>query len=149
VSSRWKGSLEKWKHTPARRRIALLRQNYNVTVEGSSALSPFKSLSAKLGVLRGDAEFVVGITGEWDKPKINGGVTLVNGAIGLKEYPAYRITNLAGYLYMDNDRVVLQSLTGGLGGGDIALSGVLYLKKFAFSRFMSRQAEQYHCVSFQ
>jgi len=36
---------------------------------------------------------------------------------------------------MDNDRVVLQSLNGRLGGGDIALSGILYLKKFAFSRF--------------
>ena len=36
---------------------------------------------------------------------------------------------------MDNDRVVLQDLSGKLGGGDIDLSGVLYLKKFVFSRF--------------
>ncbi len=110
-------------------------RSYNIVVEGSSALSPFKSLSARLGVLRGDAEFIVGITGDWENPKINGGVTLVNGSVGLKEYPAYRITNLNGYLYMDNDRVVLQNLSGKIGGGDLDFSGILYLKRFTFSRF--------------
>ncbi|HYQ48535.1 MAG TPA: translocation/assembly module TamB domain-containing protein, partial [Thermodesulfovibrionales bacterium] len=109
--------------------------SYNVTIEGNSALSPFKSLSAKLGVLKGDADFVVGISGEWERPRMNGGVTLVNGSIGLKEYPAQRITDLKGYLYMDNDRVVLQNLSGKIGGGDLDFSGILYLKKFAFSRF--------------
>jgi translocation and assembly module TamB len=109
--------------------------NFNVTIEGSSALSPFKSLSAKLGVLKGDADFVVGISGDWERPRINGGITLVNGSIGLKEYPAQRITDLKGYLYMDNDRVVLQNLSGKIGGGDLDFSGILYLKRFAFSRF--------------
>ena len=113
----------------------IIGRSYNITVEGSSALSPFKSLSAKLGVLKGDAEFVVGITGDWDSPTINGSINLGHGAISLKEYPAYRITDLRGYLYMDNDRVVLESLKGKIGGGDIGLSGVLYLKKFRFSRF--------------
>jgi translocation and assembly module TamB len=86
-------------------------------------------------VLKGDADFVVGITGEWEKPRINGGITLVNGSVGLKEYPAHRITDLSGYLYMDNDRVVLQNLSGKVGGGDLDFSGILYLKRFAFSRF--------------
>ena len=36
---------------------------------------------------------------------------------------------------MDNDRVVLQKLSGKIGGGDIDISGILYLKKFAFKRF--------------
>ena len=112
-----------------------LGTNYNVTIEGSSALSPFKSLSAKLGVLKGEADFVVGISGEWERPRINGGITLVNGSIGLKEYPAQRITDLKGYLYVDNDRVVLQHLSGKIGGGDLDFSGILYLKRFAFSRF--------------
>lgn len=110
-------------------------KSYNIVVEGSSALSPFKSLSAKLGVLKGDAEFVVGITGEWDRPKINGGITLVDVSIGLKAYPAYRITDLDGYFYMDNDRLVIQDVNGKIGGGNLDLSGILYLKKFAFSRF--------------
>jgi autotransporter translocation and assembly factor TamB len=36
---------------------------------------------------------------------------------------------------MDNDRVVLESLTGKLGGGDVSISGIVYLKKFSFKRF--------------
>lgn len=110
-------------------------RSYNISVEGSSALSPFKSFSTRLGVLKGDAVFVIGISGDWETPKVNGGISLADGAIGLKDYPAYRITDLKGYLYLDNDKVVLQDLRGKLGGGDLDLSGVLYLKKFAFSRF--------------
>lgn len=110
-------------------------KSYDLSFEGSSALSPFQSLSSKLGLLKGNAEFVLEVTGDWESPRINGGITLLNGAIGLKEYPAHRITNLNGYLYMDNDRVVLQDLSGKVGGGDLDFSGILYLKKFALSRF--------------
>lgn len=108
---------------------------YDLSFEGSSALSPFKSLFSKLGLLKGNAEFVVEVTGAWEAPKINGGITLLNGSVGLKEYPAHRVTDLNGYLYIDNDRVVLQDLSGKVGGGDLDFSGILYLKRFAFSRF--------------
>lgn len=110
-------------------------KSYNLSLEGSSALSPFKSFSTRLGTLKGDAVFVLGISGDWENPKVNGGISLENGAIGLKDYPSYRISDLKGYLYMDNDRVVLQDLSGKLGGGDIDLSGIVYMKKFVFSRF--------------
>jgi hypothetical protein len=58
----------------------------------------------------------------------------MDGAIGLKEYPQ-RISSLHGYLYVDNDKVVLQKLSGKIGGGDIDISGILYLRKFSFKRF--------------
>lgn len=109
-------------------------KSYSVDVEGSASLAPFKSLSTKVSVLRGDADFVMSVTGDWDQPQINGGVTLTNGSFGLKDY-AYRISAISGYLYMDNDRVVLQQLSGKMGGGDIDISGIVYLKKFAYRRF--------------
>jgi autotransporter translocation and assembly factor TamB len=111
-----------------------LGKKYNLSMEGSSSLSPLKGLSSKIGLLKGDAEFVLGVTGDWDNPEINGGVTLQNGSFGLKDY-SYRISALSGYLYMDNDRIVLQKLSGRLGGGDIDISGILYLKKFSLRRF--------------
>ena len=114
-------------------------KSYNLAVEGSSALSPFKSLSTKIGVIKGDAEFALEITGDWEKPSINGGINLTNGAFSLKEY-SYRISALNGYLYLDNDRVVLEKLTGKLGGGDIDLTGILNLKKFSVSRFFVEAA---------
>ncbi|PKL52152.1 MAG: hypothetical protein CVV37_02680 [Nitrospira bacterium HGW-Nitrospira-1] len=112
----------------------VIGKEYNLSFEGSSALSPFKSLSGRLGLLKGNAEFVLEVTGNWETPKIYGGLTLEDGAIGLKDYP-HRISSLNGYLYIDNDRVVLQKLSGKTGGGDIDISGILYLRKFAFKRF--------------
>ena len=109
-------------------------KEYNLSFEGSSALSPFKSLSSRLGVLKGNAEFVVDISGDWDAPRIFGGMTLEDGAIGLKDFP-HRVSSVNGYLYIDNDRVILQKLTGKVGGGDIDFSGILYLRKFSFRRF--------------
>jgi hypothetical protein len=109
-------------------------KEYNLTFEGGAELSPFKSLSSRLGLLKGKARVVMEIIGDWETPKIYGGISLEDGAIGLKEYPQ-RISSLSGYLYMDNDRVVLQKLSGKIGGGDIDISGILYQRKFAFKRF--------------
>ncbi len=112
-----------------------LGKEYNLTFEGRSELSPFKSLSSRLGLLKGKAGFVMEIIGDWETPKIYGGISLEDGAIGLKDYPQ-RISSLNGYLYMDNDRVVLQKLSGKIGGGDIDISGILYLAQICFQAFL-------------
>ncbi len=112
----------------------VLGRQYNVVLEGSSDLAPFKSLSSKIGLLKGNAEFVLSVTGGWDTPQINGGVTIADGSFAMKEYP-YRFSSVNGYVYMDNDRIVLQRLSGKVGGGDAVLSGVMYLKRFSVSRF--------------
>jgi hypothetical protein len=112
----------------------VLGKQYNLILEGRSALSPFKSLSPKIGLLRGDADFVLAVSGDWNNPQINGGVTLTNGSFGVKELP-YRLSSVNGYLYMDQDRIILQRLRGKMGGGDVDLSGIVYLKKFSVVRF--------------
>ncbi len=109
-------------------------KQYNLSFEGNSSLSPFKSLSSRIGLLRGDADVVLSVSGDWDNPQINGGVTIANGAFGLKDLP-YRLSMVNGYVYMDNDRIVMQRLSGKMGGGDVDLSGVVYLKKFSVERF--------------
>jgi translocation and assembly module TamB len=112
----------------------ILGRQYNVVFEGSSDLAPFKSLSNKIGLLKGNADFVLSVTGGWEAPQINGGITIGDGSFAMKEYP-YRFSSVNGYVYMDNDRIVLQKLSGKLGGGDAVLSGVMYLKRFSVSRF--------------
>jgi autotransporter translocation and assembly factor TamB len=107
---------------------------YNIVLEGSSALAPFKSLSDKIAVLKGDTEFVISITGRWDLPRINGGLSLSNASVGIKNY-YHRVSALNGYFYIDEDRIILKELSGKVGGGEIEISGVLYLKKFSFKRF--------------
>ena len=112
----------------------VLGRQYNVILEGKTDLAPFKSLSAKIGLLKGRAEFVLSVAGDWETPQINGGFNIKEGSFALKNYP-YRFSSLEGYLYMDNDRLVLQKLAGKFGGGDIALSGVMYMKRFSVKRF--------------
>lgn len=109
-------------------------KEYDILLDGSSSLSPLKGLSKKIGYLKGDADFVFSISGKWEKPKINGGMNISNASLGLKDYPYYA-SSINGYLYIDEDRIVLQKLSGEIGGGDINMSGLLYLKAFRIKRF--------------
>jgi len=109
-------------------------KGYNILLDGSSSLSPLKGLSKKIEHLKGDADFVFSISGKWEKPEINGGMNISNASLGLKDYPYYA-SSINGYLYIDEDRIVLQKLSGEIGGGDINMSGLLYLKAFRIKRF--------------
>jgi translocation and assembly module TamB len=112
----------------------LIGVNYNLVLEGNSSLAPFKSFSEKIDSLKGDAEYVFSIVGDWTSPRINGGLTVSNGTFGLKDYYR-RISSLEGFLYVDEDRVVLKELSGKVGGGTVDISGILYLREFSVRRF--------------
>ena len=107
---------------------------YDILLDGSSSLSPLKGLSKKIGYLKGDANFVFSITGKWERPEINGGMNISNASFGLRDYPTY-ISSMNGYLYIDGDRVVVQRIFGKIGGGDVNISGFVYLKAFRIKRF--------------
>jgi translocation and assembly module TamB len=109
-------------------------KGYNLVVEGSSALALLKGFSKRIDVVRGEAGFVFSLTGKWDKPRINGGVTVSNVLFGVKDIP-YRISALNGYLYMDEDRIVVQRLSGKVAGGDVDISGSALLQGFALKKF--------------
>lgn len=111
-----------------------LAGGYDLTVEGSSALSPLKGFSNKIAVISGDSRFVFAITGGWDSPKINGGLDIKNGQFGLKDIP-YRLSSLNGSVYFDEEKVIIQGLSGKLGGGDAGITGVAYLQRFRLKRF--------------
>lgn len=109
-------------------------KEYDISLDGSSSLAPLKGLSKKIGYLKGDADFEFSVTGKWDKPDINGGMNLNNASFGLKDFPSY-ISSINGYLYIDEDRVVLEKLSGKIGGGDVNISGIVYLQAFTMKRF--------------
>jgi hypothetical protein len=109
-------------------------REYDLSVEGGSSLAPFKVLSNNISYLSGDANFVFSMKGKWEKPAINGRMNVSNASFGLKGYPSY-ISSINGSLYTDGDRIVLQKLSGKIGGGDINISGVLYLAAFHMKRF--------------
>ncbi|MCL4476852.1 MAG: translocation/assembly module TamB [Nitrospirae bacterium] len=109
-------------------------RGYNLVMEGSTALSPLKGLWKRIDIVRGEAGLVFSLTGKWDNPKLNGGVTVSNAVFGVKDIP-YRISAINGYVYMDEDRIVIQKLSGKAGGGDVNISGVAYLQRFKMKRF--------------
>jgi|Deesub1362A_J573_1020465.scaffolds.fasta_scaffold00275_18 translocation and assembly module TamB len=107
---------------------------YNIVVEGNTSLSPLKGFSKRIDVLRGDANFVFSIQGEWSKPVINGGFSISNASFGLKNIPQ-RFTSINGYIYVDEDKAVIERISARLGGGDIEITGVAYLKGLGVERF--------------
>jgi len=109
-------------------------KEYNIVLNGSSALSPLKGLSKKIGYLTGDADFVFSVTGKWEKPVINGGMNLSNASFGIRDYATY-MSSINGYLYIDGDRIVLERLSGKIGGGNVDLSGIVYLKGFNLKKY--------------
>jgi translocation and assembly module TamB len=109
-------------------------KEYDIQLDGSSALSPLKGLSKRIGYLKGDADFVFVIRGKWDKPDIKGGMTITDASFGVRGYAAY-ISSINGYIYVDEDRIVIEKLSGKFGGGTIDISGLAYLKGFLIKRF--------------
>jgi translocation and assembly module TamB len=109
-------------------------REYNITLEGSSALFPLKGFSNKIGVLRGDADFALTVGGKWDNPQINGNLNVSNGLFGLKDIHQ-RVSSINGSFYFEGNKITIRNLSGKLGGGDVDLSGVVYRSGFNLKRF--------------
>jgi hypothetical protein len=109
-------------------------REYDIQLDGNSALSPLKGLSKKIGYLKGDADFVFMVSGKWEKPDIKGGMTISDASFGVRGYAAY-ISSINGYIYVDEDRIVIEKLNGRFGGGTVDISGLAYLSGFMIKRF--------------
>ena len=108
---------------------------YDLLLEGSSSLSPLKTLSKNIDIINGDASFVCSITGDWNSPKINGDMEVSGGVLGFKNI-RYRLSSVSAYLYFDEDRIILDSASGKLSGGNVTATGAIYLQKFSVNRFL-------------
>ena len=109
-------------------------KEYDISLDGSSSLALFKGISKKIGYLKGNVDFAITISGKWEKPNIKGGVKVANASFGLRDYPTY-ISSIDGYLTIDEDRIILRNLSGKIEGGNVNISGVVYLQAFHFKRF--------------
>ncbi|MEK7735897.1 MAG: translocation/assembly module TamB domain-containing protein, partial [Nitrospirota bacterium] len=109
-------------------------REYNISLEGSSALSALKGFSNKIGVLRGDADFALTVAGKWDNPQISGNLNVSNGLFGLKDIHQ-RVSSINGLFYFEGNKIAIRKLSGKLGGGDIDATGVVYLSGFKLKRF--------------
>ncbi|MCX8031392.1 MAG: translocation/assembly module TamB domain-containing protein [Thermodesulfovibrionales bacterium] len=106
----------------------------DLTLEGTSSITPVKVFFKDLESLKGKAYFILTVSGDWRKPEINGGIDLINGTIAIKSIPN-RLTSVSAYLYIDENKVILKNFSGKLAGGEILVTGTAYIEKMNIKNF--------------
>lgn len=101
--------------------------DYDVTIDGHSPLAPFRSLSDKIDDLRGTGDFSVKVNGPWNDPQLHGTLTLTDATFAVQGLNQ-RITSLNGSCQLDGNRLMLQNLSGKVGGGDVKIAGYANFK---------------------
>ncbi|TAN45501.1 MAG: hypothetical protein EPN22_02400 [Nitrospirae bacterium] len=109
-------------------------QGYALLLEGASSLSPLKTLSKEIDTLKGASSFVFFVSGDWDNPKINGGMDIAGATLGFKSMP-YRLSALNAYLYVDDNKINIERTTAKLSGGDVSIRGNATIQNFSLKKF--------------
>lgn len=104
-------------------------KGYDLALEGHSPLEPFRAVSDKINDLKGTGEFSVKVKGDWGEPLFYGTLSLADATLSI-EGINQRLTSINGTCQLDGSRMLLQSLSAKIGGGDIMLSGFASFKGF-------------------
>ncbi len=100
-----------------------LEDGYDVTIDGRAYLSPLKGFISGLEYIRGYSDFVLAVKGKWLDPVINGGLSIEETSIAVTGIPN-RFSSIKGYIYIDENRIVIDTLSGRFASGDISIRGV-------------------------
>lgn len=111
-----------------------LNKKYDIVISGSSSLTPIKAISRNIDIIKGNSSFVFLITGDWVKPKISGGIDINNGVLGFKNI-TYRIIGISAYIYVEDNKIVIENAKGKVSGGDISVVGLAYLDGLSVRNF--------------
>ncbi len=103
-----------------------LGKYYDVDIEGKSSLAPMKSFLKQANMLSGDSSYVFHVGGAWGKPDVSGDLSLSNAVIGITGMPA-NVRIMSAYMYIDENRIVLQEFSSKVGGGQLDATGIIYL----------------------
>jgi len=104
-----------------------LEKGYDLTISGRAYLSPLEGFISGLEHIRGYSDFVLAISGDWLDPVVSGGLSIEETSIAVSGIPS-RFSSVKGYVYIDENRVVLDTLSGRFASGEISLRGVAQLK---------------------
>ncbi|MBI4698770.1 MAG: translocation/assembly module TamB domain-containing protein, partial [Nitrospirae bacterium] len=97
-------------------------QSYNLKTHGDINLAPLKILTRDIESLRGDGSFDVDVSGNWNSPELRGKINIRDTNVKLEGVP-YRIGPLGGDIFLDKERVTIDSFNVDYGGGKIFVSG--------------------------
>ncbi len=107
----------------------------NLTIDGKLNLSVLSGISADL-FPSGAAEVAIRLGGTFEQPRLNGIASVSNASFSLfLTDQSQTVSNVKGQIRFDANRAQIESLTGTIGGGTIAITGGALLEGFYPSRF--------------
>jgi translocation and assembly module TamB len=109
-------------------------EKYDLTMYGDSSLAVLKKMFESVNDVKGYGSFVLSVQDKWEDPVINGGISLMNSVVGIKGL-TYKIIDINSYIYVDNNRIVVDSLTGNFAGGKIAARGFGQMNELKIEEF--------------
>ena len=116
-----------------------IMKDYDLTFIGKANLSLLRLFYREVEHSDGNAAVHLTVKDSWDEPEISGEMRLENGEIKIKDIPQ-KFSALNGALDFNRERVVINSLTGDVGGGGMKLSGRVQLARFLPGEFSARVA---------
>lgn len=111
----------------------------DLTLKGTADLSLLKLLYHDVEYTAGAADFTLTAKDEWKNPDITGELRIRNGEVKVKDIPQ-RFTALNGSIAFSQGRIVVDSMSGEMGGGTLHVSGWAQLAGVSFRDFSAKAA---------
>jgi translocation and assembly module TamB len=118
---------------------AELRKEVDLTLKGTANLSLLKLLFHEVEHAGGTADIKLTIKDDWKNPDLAGELRIQSGEIKMQDIPQ-RFTALNGRVVLSQGRVVVDSLSGGMGGGTLNISGSTQLDGTSLQDFSIKAA---------
>lgn len=111
-----------------------LKKDMDFVLNGSANLSLLRLLYKEVELAEGPVELKLAASEGWGNPDLSGELTIRNGSLKIRDIPQ-KFSGLAGRVAFSEGRLLVDSLTGDMGGGKVDLSGWLQLAGFALRDF--------------
>ncbi len=106
----------------------------DLNFRGTANLSLVRPLVRELEYTNGTAEMKLTVQDSWENPDLSGELLVRNGEIKMRDIPQ-KFSALNGRLTFDRTRVIIESLSGEVGGGTLRASGNAELKGMNIQSF--------------
>jgi autotransporter translocation and assembly factor TamB len=107
---------------------------YNLTLKGRPQMKPLKGFSEKISRISGNADFLVKISGIWEKPEVRGNLDIRDATLGIRNF-RYFLTNIDASILFDKDRVVVSRFNSKIGSGSVTATGAANFDNFRLRKF--------------
>lgn len=99
-----------------------LMKDMDFTIMGTANLSLLKIVYREVEHADGVAQVQLSIKDNWKNPEVGGTLNIVNGEVKIRDIPQ-KFSALNGMVTIEKQRIIVDSLYGEMGGGNMIMSG--------------------------